>query len=91
MICDTHYVLFRFVVYIYLITLALRLNQFPTHLLWYNEKLIPYKSEGITKDFQNSSIIKQQQQKKRVCIYLDNLLLCISHFLFKRSRYSFIN
>ena len=60
----THTVLFRFVVYIYLITLALRLNQFPTHLLWYNEKLIPYKSEGITKDFQNSSIIKQQQQKR---------------------------
>ena len=51
MICDTHYVLFRFVVYIDLITLALRLNQFPTHLLWYNEKLIPYKSEGNNKRF----------------------------------------
>ena len=70
MICDTHYVLFRFVVYIDLITLALRLNQFPTHLLWYNEKLIPYKSERITKDFQNSSSSIKQQQQKREGLHL---------------------
>ena len=57
----THTVLFRFV--------ALRLNQFPTHPLWYNEKLIPYKSEGITKDFQNSSsaaaAVSSNNNKKR--------------------------